>query len=247
MGMMAIRLRDPKEAPKSGTIMLLLLSAVYLLSVGLAVTLVAWNAIDPKRSPFVTALGKYPLPFIPHVFNGVLIVAGFSTMVASLYAVTTMLVTLAKDKDAPPLFARKSWRERPLFAIGLTAAGLAASVVLSFVMPGRIYEYITTSAGLLLLYNWFFILVTSGKLLKLSAFGQVKRWGGMVLIALAVTGTLFHDTSRPGFWGSLAFVGVIGIVTLILQFFHLEAEKTGQAAGPPSQIHGLAPEANDVM
>ncbi|MCH1642499.1 amino acid permease [Paenibacillus timonensis] len=241
MGMMAIRLRDPKEAPKSGTIMLLLLSAVYLLSVGLAVTLVAWNAIDPKRSPFVTALGKYPLPFIPHVFNGVLIVAGFSTMVASLYAVTTMLVTLAKDKDAPPLFARKSWRERPLFAIGLTAAGLAASVVLSFVMPGRIYEYITTSAGLLLLYNWFFILVTSGKLLKLSAFGQVKRWGGMVLIALAVTGTLFHDTSRPGFWGSLAFVGVIGIVTLILQFSIWKPRKQAKRRGRPAKSMVLRP------
>ncbi|MGG6314422.1 amino acid permease [Paenibacillus macerans] len=218
MGMMAIRLRDPKEAPKAGTIMLLLLSVVYLLSIGLAVTMVAWNAVDPKRSPFITALGQYPLPFIPHVFNGVLIVAGFSTMVASLYAVTTMLVTLAKDKDAPPLFARRGWKKRPLFAIGLTAAGLAGSIVLSFAMPGRIYEYITTSAGLLLLYNWFFILVTSGKLLKLSVFGQIKRWTGMVLIALAVTGTLFHGTSRPGFWGSLMFISVIGIVTLIMQF-----------------------------
>lgn len=218
MGMMAIRLREPKDAPKAGTIMLLLLSVVYVLSIGLAITMVAWSAFDPKRSPFITALGKYPLPFIPHVFNGVLIVAGFSTMVASLYAVTTMLVTLAKDKDAPPLFARKVWGKRPLFSIGLTSVGLAASIILSFVMPGRIYEYITTSAGLLLLYNWFFILVTSGKLLKLTAFGQIKRWSGMVLILLAVTGTLFHTTSRPGFWGSLIFVGIIGIVTLILQF-----------------------------
>ncbi|MNM80873.1 GABA permease [compost metagenome] len=203
--------------------------------------MVAWNAIDPKRSPFVTALGKYPLPFIPHVFNGVLIVAGFSTMVASLYAVTTMLVTLAKDKDAPPLFAGKAWRGRPLYAIGLTAVGLAASVVLSFVMPGRIYEYITTSAGLLLLYNWFFILVTSGKLLKLSAFGQIKRWGGMILIVLAVTGTLFHDTSRPGFWGSLAFVGVIGIVTLIMQFVVWKPKKQAKRRGRQAKSLVLRP------
>ncbi|MFD1177131.1 amino acid permease [Paenibacillus puldeungensis] len=231
MGMMAVRLREPKDAPKAGTIMLLLLSIVYVLSIGLAITMVAWSAFDPKQSPFITALGKYPLPFIPHVFNGVLIVAGFSTMVASLYAVTTMLVTLAKDKDAPPLFARKVWGKRPLFSIGLTAAGLAASIILSFVMPGRIYEYITTSAGLLLLYNWFFILVTSGKLLKLTAFGQVKRWAGMVLILLAVTGTLFHATSRPGFWGSLIFVGIIGIVTLILQFAVWKRSKKHVARG----------------
>ncbi|MEC0137702.1 amino acid permease, partial [Paenibacillus macerans] len=90
--------------------------------------------------------------------------------------------------------------------------------VMSFVMPGRIYEYITTSAGLLLLYNWFFILVTAGRLLKFSAFGRIKRWTGMTLIVLAVLGTLFHGTSRSGFWGSLIFIAVIGMVTLIMQF-----------------------------
>ena len=218
MGMLAVRLRNPKDAPKAGTVMLVLLAIVYLLSIGLALTFISYKAIDPKRSPFITALANYNLPFIPHVFNGVLIVAGFSTMVASLYAVTTMLVTLAKDKDAPLLFARKAWGKRPLYAIGLTAAGLAASVVMSFVMPGRIYEYITTSAGLLLLYNWFFILVTAGRLLKFSAFGRIKRWTGMTLIVLAVLGTLFHGTSRSGFWGSLIFIAVIGMVTLIMQF-----------------------------
>ncbi|GJM76483.1 hypothetical protein HMSSN036_86990 [Paenibacillus macerans] len=61
-------------------------------------------------------------------------------------------------------------------------------------------------------------MVTAGKLLKLSAFGRVKRWTGMALIALAVVGTLFHSTSRPGFWGSLIFIGVIGVVTLVMQF-----------------------------
>ncbi|MGZ7444612.1 GerAB/ArcD/ProY family transporter [Paenibacillus sp. TH7-28] len=218
MGMMAVRLREPKDAPKAGKVMLLALSIVYLLSIGLTLTLISYKAVDPKHSPFITALQNYHLPFIPHVFNGVLIVAGFSTMVASLYAVTTMLVTLAKDKDAPLLFARKAWGKRPLYAIGLTAAGLAVSVVMSFVMPGRIYEYITTAAGLLLLYNWFFILVTAGRLLRFSTFGRIKRWTGMALIVLAVLGTLFHGTSRPGFWGSLIFIAVIGMVTLIMQF-----------------------------
>ncbi|MEF2967499.1 amino acid permease [Paenibacillus sp. M1] len=218
MGMMAYRLKDPQDAPKAGKIMLLLLAAVYVLSIGLVVTLLPWNKTVPHKSPFITALGGVHLPFIPHVFNAVLIVAGFSTMVASLYAVTTMLVTLAEDKDAPPLFAKTALKERPLYAIGLTAVGLAGSILLSLAMPGRIYEYITTAAGLLLLYNWLFILLTSGKLLELSVFGQVKRFAGLALIVLAVSGTLAHKTSRPGFWGSLIFIAVIGTVTLIMQF-----------------------------
>ncbi|RUT28990.1 amino acid permease [Paenibacillus zeisoli] len=217
LGLMAIRLKNLEDAPKAGRVMLLLLTSLYILSLGLAVTIVSWEAFTPKKSPFITALANYPLPFIPHLFNAVLIIAGFSTMVASLFAVTTMLVTLAEDKDAPPLFAKKVKGKQPLFAISLTAAGLVASIILALVMPGKIYEYVTTAAGLLLLYNWLFILITSGKLLKLTAFGQVKRFLGMALIGLAVCGTLLHETSRPGFWGSLIFVGVIGGVTLILQ------------------------------
>lgn len=218
MGMMAFRMKNPKEAPKAGRIMLLVLTVIYVVSIGLVISLVSWQAVVPKKSPFITALDGLHVPFIPHVFNAVLIIAGFSTMVASLYAVTTMLVTLAQDSDAPPLFARTAFKKRPMYAIGLTTVGLASSILLSLVMPGRIYEYITTAAGLLLLYNWLFILLTSGKLLELSAFGQVKRYASMALILLAVSGTLAHRTSRPGFWGSLIFMGLIGLVTVIMQF-----------------------------
>ncbi|GIP24464.1 amino acid permease [Paenibacillus sp. J22TS3] len=217
LGLMAIRLKNLDEAPKAGRVMLLLLTIMYVISLGLAVTIVSWDAFTPKKSPFITALANYPLPFIPHVFNAVLIIAGFSTMVASLFAVTTMLVTLAEDKDAPPLFARKVKNKHPLYAISLTALGLVASIILALVMPGKIYEYVTTAAGLLLLYNWLFILITAGKLLKLTVFGQVKRFLGMALIGLAVCGTLFHETSRPGFWGSLAFIALIGVVTLVMK------------------------------
>lgn len=105
---MAIRLKDPKEAPKSGRVMILLLSIVYVISLGLSLMMVSWRQFSPEKSPFVVALSSYDLPFIPHIFNAVLIVAGFSTMVASLYAVTTMLVTLSEDKDAPKLFAKRN-------------------------------------------------------------------------------------------------------------------------------------------
>ncbi|MBV6714825.1 amino acid permease [Paenibacillus chitinolyticus] len=213
MGLMALRLQKPEEAPKAGKIMLLLLAVVYVLSIGLAVTLLPWSVFHTKESPFVLALSHYRLPFIPHVFNGVLIIAGFSTMTASLFAVTTMLVTLAEDKDAPKLFARRWTKNLPLPALGLTACGMAASILLALLMPEGVYEHITTAAGLLLLYNWLFILITAGKLLRLKALGQAKRITGIALILLAVSGTLAHHGSRPGFYVSLGFIGVIGLVT----------------------------------
>ncbi|MFB4325131.1 amino acid permease [Priestia sp. BR_2] len=239
MGVMAVRLKNPKEAPKSGKVMILLLAIVYVLSIGMAVMMVAWNRFSTTKSPFVVALSSYQLPFIPHIFNAVLIIAGFSTMVASLYAVTTMLVTLSEDKDAPKLFSRKMFkRDTPIFSLSLTAAGLIVSIVLSLLMPGKIYEYLTTAAGLMLLYNWFFILISAGRLMELTGWGKAKRYIGMILIAAAVSGTALHPTSRPGLWISLGFILLIGLVVLCMRSVW---KKSGQGRAMERKKRKLSP------
>lgn len=238
MGVMAIRLKNPKEAPKAGKVMILLLSVVYILSIGMAVMMVAWNQFSKTKSPFVVALSSYELPFIPHIFNAVLIIGGFSTMVASLYAVTTMLVTLSEDRDAPRLFSRKTLkRKTPLYALSLTAAGLILSIVLSLLMPGKIYEYLTTAAGLMLLYNWFFILMSAGRLMELSPWGKIKRYTGMLLIAAAVSGTALHPTSRPGLWISLGFIVLISTVVLFMRTVWRRSAEGDAAKPDKAKLH----------
>ncbi|WP_096156693.1 MULTISPECIES: amino acid permease [Bacillus] len=218
IGLMAIRLKNKEDAPKAGKIMLLVLLIVYVLSLGFAVTLAAHSAFNEKESPFVTALANYDLSFFPHVFNGAIIIAGFSTMTAALFGVTTLLVTLAEDGDAPSLFAKKleKFKQLPLPSIGLGVAGLLASVIAALVLPGKIFEYITTAAGLLLLYNWSFIIFSSLKILDIKLWNKLLAWSGIVIILIAVSGTLLNSTIRFGFFISLAFVVIIGIVTLIM-------------------------------
>jgi L-asparagine transporter-like permease len=215
MGIMAPRLKNKKDSPKAGKVMLLLLAAVYLLAISLAVFLVPFNDFSTKESPFVTTLDHYKLPLVPHLFNGAMIVAGFSTMCASLFAVTSMIVTLAKDGDAPQILAKKGKLKVPHFALGLTILGLISSIILALAMPDRIYEYLTTAAGLMLIYNWLFLLFSYKKVIKLTNFDQIKRYGGILLILTAVSGTLFEKTSRPGFFISLMFIAVIGLILIL--------------------------------
>lgn len=216
LGLMATKLKNPKDAPKAGRVMLFSLMFIYAVSIGLAVTMVPWNKFNAKESPFVISLDAYNLSFVPHIFNGALIIAGFSTMVASLYGVTSVLVTLAKEGDAPESFGKKGKLKVPLMTLILTMLGIAASVVAALVMPNRIYEYITTAAGLMLLYNWIFILASPRKVLEIRKRDSIKYYLGILLILIAVSGTLFHDSSRPGFFISLAFLGIIGTITLIM-------------------------------
>ena len=106
MGLMTIRLKDPKDAQKSGRVMLMILTIIYVVSLGLAIMMVPLNQFNTKESPFVIALQDYNLPYVPFILNVVLILAGFSTLVGSLFAVTSVLMNLAEEGDAPAMFAK---------------------------------------------------------------------------------------------------------------------------------------------
>lgn len=218
LGLMATKLKDPKEAPKAGKVMLFTLMIIYVLSIGLAVIIVPWDQFNTKESTFVVALNAYNLTFVPHFFNATLIIAGFSTMTASLYGVTSVLVTLGEEGDAPASFAKKGKLKVPLAALLITMLGITASIVSALVLPNKIYEWVTTGAALMLLYNWLFILASSRKILELKVKEKIMYSIGALFILIAVSGTLFHETSRPGFFISLAFLGIIGLITLFMSF-----------------------------
>lgn len=218
IGLMAMQLKKKEDAPKAGTVMLIVLTVIYVVSLGLAAVMVPHSAFHDKESPFVTALSHYKLDFFPHVFNGAIIIAGFSTMTASLFGVTNLLVTIASDGNAPSLFAKKlkKFKDLPLPSLGLAALGLSASIVTALVLPGKIYEYITTAAGILILYNWAFIVLSALKILKNKMLQKTAAWAGLLLLAAAVTGTLFEKEIRPGFYVSLLLIVIIGLITLIM-------------------------------
>ncbi len=229
IGLMAMQLKKKEDAPKSGTIMLIVLTIIYVASLILAVSLVGYEAFNDKESPFVTALQDYGLSFFPHVFNACIIIGGFSTMTASLFGVTNLLVTMSESHDAPAFFAKKikKMKDLPLPSLGLATSGLILSIVTALLLPGKIYEYITTAAGILILYNWGFIILSSFKLLKDKMMEKVFGAAGLLLLAAAISGTVVEKETRPGFFASLALVAVIAFLTMKV----MKKRKAKEAAG----------------
>lgn len=107
MGLLVIDLKDPQQAPKAGKVMIVILTTIYVIALVCALALVYWASFTIDESPFITALANFNIPFVADIITGILIIAGFSTMVASLYAVVTILTALAEDHDAPALLAKK--------------------------------------------------------------------------------------------------------------------------------------------
>lgn len=216
MGLMAVQLKSPDEAPKAGKVMILALVTLYTIALSFALLLMPWDVFNSKESPFIVALEDFDLGFVPHIFNGALIIAGFSTMVGSFYGVTTILVSIAQDGDAPALFAKEGKLAVPIPNLALLVIGIAASIVMSLALPDKIYTYVTTGAGLMLLYNWLFIILSAVRLQKDDVKDRIKYYAGIVLLLAGISGTVIDKTNRIGLFISLGIVAVILIVAFII-------------------------------
>ena len=58
---------------------------------------------------------------------------------------------------------RKNKRGVNVIALLIGTSGLVVTIILSFVLPDTLYEYLTTSAGVLLIVNWIIILASQIK------------------------------------------------------------------------------------
>lgn len=222
LGIASTELRNKNDVQKAGSTMLMALVAVYILSIFFVLYFVSWTKIDESESPFVTALSIFNIPFIGSIFNLIIISAAFSTMAAALFSVTNILVSLAEDRDAPGTLAGKSRNGLPLKSLMVTGLALGASLVLSFIMPGKLYEYITTAAGVLLILNWVIILSTQIKLRKREkqnlsfkmAGYPYSSYFGIAIILVAVSGGIIDETQRRGVLISAGLILVIFLVSI---------------------------------
>ncbi|HJV31240.1 MAG TPA: amino acid permease [Bacillales bacterium] len=220
IGIASSELKNKNEVPKAGIAMLITLVSVYILSIFFVLFMVSWTNINASKSPFVTALTSFNIPFIDSIFNIIIISAAFSTMVGALFSVTNILISLAEDRDAPKLFAEKNNKGTPIKALFLTGTALGLFLVFSFILPGTIYEYITTAAGVMLILNWCIILLAQiklhpqyhleGEMFKMAGY-PVTSYLGIFLIFLAVSGALWNATQRMGVFISLGLIIVIFI------------------------------------
>ncbi len=247
MGLMATELKNPKDAPKAGKVMITLVTVLYTASLALALILAPKKDFNPDESPFVTALKDLHFSTIVDIFNGVLIIAGFSSLVASLFSTTKIMFTIAQDGDAPKLFTKQTKKRKlPYMSLFLTIGGMVVSVVAALALPKGVYEYITTAGGLMLLFSWLFMVLSARRLTKLTSWwAHVKSWSAMLLIAAAVTGTLFEKSTRPGLYVSAGFVVAIIGIGLILQFTKWKKGGGGEEGNAPERAEAESEEEDE--
>ncbi|TLS38112.1 amino acid permease [Pseudalkalibacillus caeni] len=221
VGLMSSELEDKNDTPKSGIAMVIALAIIYILSLFFIVSMVTWAAISEDESPFVTALSVFHVPYIGSLFNIILITAAFSTMVGAMFSVTKVIVSLGRDGDAPSKLAKFNKKGVAVRALGLNGFALGVMIFISYILPDKVYEYLTTAAGIMLLLNWVVILASQIKTRSRYEENPEKKtyfkmlgapfssYLGIALIAFAIAGAWFQDSERIGLLISIAIIMII--------------------------------------
>jgi L-asparagine transporter-like permease len=181
--------KDPrKDIPRAVLGMALGQAIFFILPTLALVFAVPWTIISTNSSPFVTALQHLGITAGGSVLNAVVLIASFSTLVASMFSAVVLLSSLARDREAPGILAvRKN-------GLAFNALLTSISVVLllslaALLLPRNTYNYAVSTTGYLSFVNWGGILMARLKI-SLPGYnqGRLEKNGfalaGIALLAL---------------------------------------------------------------
>lgn len=160
-----------------------------------------WHEIGTQGSPFVMIFERLGIKTAAGIINFVVITAALSSCNSGLFSTGRMLYDLAQQGHAPRAFASTTSRGVPVLAIVVSIIALLLGVVLNYLVPEKVFTWVTA----------------------ISTFGAIWTWGIILLTQMKFRATLSELENRNltfrmplwpyGSWLALAFlVLVIGLM-----------------------------------
>ncbi|WP_160724581.1 alanine permease AlaP [Bacillus sp. USDA818B3_A] len=160
-----------------------------------------WEEIGTKGSPFVLTFEKIGIPGAAGIINFVVLTAALSSCNSGIFSTARMLFNLAEHGEAPKNFGRVTKSGVPGIAVLASAGALLIGVILNYIVPAKVFTWVTSIATFGAIWTWGVILLSQIRYRKTLQTGEVK--------ALKYKMPLFPYTS----YLSLAFLAfVIGLM-----------------------------------
>lgn len=216
---------DPeKTLPKAVNSIPIRIMLFYVAALAAIMMVTPWDHVDPANSPFVTMFSLTGLGFAATVVNLVVLTSAASSANSGIYSTSRMLFGLAKEGDAPAIFARLSKRNIPLNALFLSCVFLlSALLLLGFGGSDSIvsaFTLVTSMASTLFMGIWVIIVVSyliyAKKRPELHARSTFKAPGGtasawiVLVFMVAMLGVLALEAeTRIGMVASVVWMLII--------------------------------------
>ncbi len=224
-----------RDIPKAMLLLLLIVVLLYVGSILIVLCLIPWNTVSLTQSPFISALELIDISFAASIMNAVVLVASFSVMTGSFFSAIMMLVSLGNSHQAPAFVSKQSKNGVHYGSLILTAVGLVAIIITSYILPGKIYNYLISasayfsfiSLGIILICFLLWRKTVANQEIYKSPLAFGAPWSTvitLVIILLLFIFSLSVIDQRMGFYFALGISCVISIAYLFIS--HKFKDKT---------------------
>lgn len=140
-------------------------------------TLWSWDEIGTKASPFVQIFENVGVTAAANILNFIVLTAAVSVYNASLYSTSRMLFSLANTNDAPKIFTKLTKSKIPIYGLLFSAGLTFIAVILNYVLPEKIFMYLTSTITISFMICWAIIIVVHLKFRRhCNAAGIVPKF-----------------------------------------------------------------------
>lgn len=119
-----------------------------------------WEEIGTKGSPFVLTFEKIGIPGAAGIINFVVLTAALSSCNSGIFSTARMLFNLAEHGEAPQNFGKVTKTGVPGAAVLASAGALLIGVVLNYIVPAKVFTWVTSIATFGAIWTWGIILLS---------------------------------------------------------------------------------------
>ncbi|PKU23612.1 amino acid permease [Telmatospirillum siberiense] len=135
----------------------------YIGTLFVIMSLYPYDQLGTVGSPFVATFAKLGIPSAAGLINFVILTAALSSCNSGLFSTGRMLYNLALQGKAPAIFGRLNGRKVPANALLVSSVLLLVGVALNYLVPGEVFNYVTSIATSGTLFVWGIIVVVQMK------------------------------------------------------------------------------------
>jgi amino acid transporter, AAT family len=119
-----------------------------------------WTEIGTKGSPFVLTFDKIGIPAAAGIINFVVLTAALSSCNGGIFSTARMLFNLAENGEAPKAYTKLNKNGVPSLAVLATAVALLIGVVLNYLVPAKVFTWVTSISTFGAIWTWCMILLS---------------------------------------------------------------------------------------
>ncbi|WP_230136057.1 amino acid permease, partial [Peribacillus frigoritolerans] len=153
--------KDPDIAvPKALKATVFRLATFYVLTIGIMLMIVPWQAAGIDKSPFVKVMEILNVPGASGIMNFIILTAALSAMNSQLYASTRMIFSLSEQHQAPALFQKVSRKGVPLRALLISTLGIFLAAGVKVLLPDTSYAFMMGISMFGAILTWFMVFIS---------------------------------------------------------------------------------------